>query len=318
MGLSIFPGIKWSGVMGNYNEENILVRLNQPGSVYQLAIFRILLGLEIVYVSASSIFRYLSLVPDVAYNTNVFPGLINQWVETIAISYLRPITLILAVFLVAGVLTRYILPLLSISFMLLFSFYYSRHNAPHPWLYIWFPLLLLNFTRCSDALSLDKQLGLIKPLSDRSSPVYRWPMEMIASWMVYIYVAAGVSKLMPVYKIWNWMQGGTSQDMMYHRFLHSNYFYLFNRPLFDYSHHAWLFAGLSMVSVGIELFCIMILFTRRYNLVIFCLLMGMHFILYLTGVLGFMQLALVLSISLINPLFIELVFKKRNIKSIPT
>lgn len=88
MGLSIFPGIKWSGVMGNYNEENILVRLNQPGSVYQLAIFRILLGLEIVYVSASSIFRYLSLVPDVAYNTNVFPGLINQWVETIAISYL--------------------------------------------------------------------------------------------------------------------------------------------------------------------------------------------------------------------------------------
>ncbi|HJW31552.1 MAG TPA: hypothetical protein VJ508_20120, partial [Saprospiraceae bacterium] len=161
-----------------------------------------------------------------------------------------------------------------------------------------------------------KQLGLVKPISDTSSPVYRWPMEMIASWMVYIYVAAGVSKLMPVYKLWHWMQGGTSQDMIYHRFLHSNYFYLFHRPLFDYSRHSWVFTGLSIASVCIELFCIMILFTRRYNLVLFCLLMGMHFILYLTGVLGFMQLALVLSISLINPLFFERMFKKRNHKII--
>jgi len=300
--------------MSNDKKENILIRLEQPGSVHQLAIFRILLGLEIVYVSGSHFFQYLLLVPDVAYNKDIFPGFINQWVDTIAIPYLRPITLILGVLLTAGFLTRYLLPLLSISFFLLFSFYYSRHNAPHPWLYIWFPLLLLNFSRCSDALSLDKSLGLVKPLSDAASPVYRWPIELIAGWMVYIYVAAGVSKLLPLYNLWHWLHGGTSQEMLYHRFLHSNYFYLFNRPLFDYTHHTWAFAVLSIASVCIELFCIMILFTRRYNLIIFYLIMGMHFILYLTGVLGFMQLALVLSVSLINPLYFERLFIKQDPK----
>ena len=43
---------------------------------------------------------------------------------------------------------------------------------------------------------------------------------------------------------------------------------------------------------------------------IFALLMTMHFFLYLTGVLGFMQLALILSIALINPVFFNKLFKE--------
>jgi hypothetical protein len=61
----------------------------------------------------------------------------------------------------------------------------------------------------------------------------------------------------------------------------------------------------------------MIFFTRRFNLAIFSLLMGMHFFLYLTGVLGFMQLALILSISLVNPVFFTKLFKAQNWKTAP-
>src|SRR6188508_3269930 len=135
----------------NIREENILIRMDQPGSAHQLAIFRILLGLQIFYSSSSKIFEYIIQVPDIANNQDIFPAWINQWVDTIAVPYLQPATQILGICLALGLFTRYILPFLFISFMLLFSFYYSRHNAPHPWLYIWFPLMILNFTKSSDA-----------------------------------------------------------------------------------------------------------------------------------------------------------------------
>ena len=299
----------------NIREENILVRMEQPGSVHQLALFRILLGLQIFYSSSSKIFEYVLQVPDIVNTKNIFPAWINQWVEAIAVPYLQPITQILGILLAFGFLTRYILPLLFISFMLLFSFYYSRHNAPHPWLYIWFPLLLLNFTRSNDALSLDKWFGIIKSSSDPTSKVYRWPMEMTAAWLAYIYVAAGLAKILPVYRGWHWLDGGTSQDMMYHRFLYSLDFYIFKQPFFDYTQNQWIFIALSIASLCIEFFCIMIFLTRRFHLAIFILLMVMHFFLYLTGVLGFMQLALILSISLINPAFIEKIFKAPLLKT---
>lgn len=299
----------------NIREENILVRMEQPGSVHQLAVFRILLGLQIIYSSSAMIFDYVLQVPDISNTKNIFPGWLNQWVDTIAVPYLQPLTQILGIFLVLGLFTRYILPVLFISFMLLFSFYFSRHNAPHPWLYIWFPLLLLNFSKCSDALSLDRLLGLQKPLPDASSMAYRWPVEMIAAWMAYIYVAAGMAKILPIYKGWKWLDGGTSQDMMYHRFLYSMDFYIFKHPFFDYTHNQWIFIALSIASLGIEFFCIIIFFTRRCNLAIFILLMTMHFFLYFTGVLGFMQLALILSVSLISPVYFENLFTSKKIKT---
>jgi uncharacterized membrane protein YphA (DoxX/SURF4 family) len=299
----------------NILEENILARMEQAGSVHQLAIFRILLGLQIFYSSSSKIFEYVLQVPDIANTSSLFPSWINTWVDTIAVPYLQPVTQVLGIFLALGLFTRFVLPFLFISFMLLFSFYYSRHNAPHPWLYLWFPLLLLNFTKSSDALSLDKWFGIIKSSTDPSAKAYRWPIEMIAAWLAYIYVAAGVAKLLPIYKGWHWLDGGTSQDMMYHRFLYSMDFYIFKHPFFDYTEHQWIFIALSIASLCIEFFCVMIFFTRRCNAAILLLLMIMHLFLYFTGVLGFMQLALVLSISLINPEFIEKIFKASPLKT---
>jgi uncharacterized membrane protein YphA (DoxX/SURF4 family) len=290
--------------------------MDHPGSAHLLAVFRIFLGLQIFYSSSGKIFEYVMQVPDVSNTKNIFPAWMDQCVDAIAISYLQPATQLLSIFLVLGLFTRYVLPFLFVSFILLFSFYFSRHNAPHPWLYIWFPLLLLNFAKCSDALSLDKLFGIIKPRHDPTSSAYRWPMEMTAGWLAYIYIAASLAKILPIYKGFRWLDGGTIQDMMYHRFLYSVDFYVFKHPFFDYTHHQWVFVALSVISICVEMFCIMIYFTRRFHPVIFALLMVMHFFLYLTGVLGFMQLALILSISLINPVFFERLFKTQKLKTL--
>jgi hypothetical protein len=296
-------------------EENILSRMERPGSIHQLAIFRILFGLQILYSSSSMLFKFVLEIKDTSNTKNIFPGFVNNWIDVVAVPYLQPITQVLSVFLVLGLFTRYILPVLFTSFMLLFSFYYSRHNAPHPWIYIWFPLLILNFTKSSNALSLDRLFGLVKPLRDQTSNVYRWPMEAIAGWLAYIYVAAGLAKILPIYKGIHWLEGGTSQELMYHRFLNSIYFYLFKKPLFDYTQYHWLFSGLSLASLVVELSCILILFTNRFHRIIFIMLFIMHFFLYFTGILGFMQLALLLSISLINPVFFSRLFKENDFKA---
>lgn len=300
----------------NFREENILARMEQPGSVHQLAVFRILLGLQIFYSSSGWIFQFLQQVPDTANNKNIFPSFINQWVDVLAIPYLQLITQVLSVFLVLGLFTRYVLPVLFVSFFLLFSYYYSRHNAPHPWIYIWFPLLVLCFTKSNSALSLDRWLGLVKAKLNPTAKDYRWPMELVAAWLAYIYVAAGVAKLIPFYRGWHWLDGGASQDMMYHRFLNSFYFYIFKRPLFDYTQYHWLFAALSVASLLIELSCIMIFFTHRFNRTIIILLFVMHLFLYFTGVLGFMQLALLLSVPLVSPAFFSGLFKEKGFNEI--
>ena len=300
----------------NFRDENILARMEQPGSVHQLAVFRILLGLQILYSSSGWIFQFLQQVPDTAHNKNIIPSFINQWINLLAIPYLQLITQVLSVFLILGLFTRYVLPLLFISFFLLFSYYYSRHNAPHPWIYIWFPLLVLCFTKSNDTLSLDKWLGLAKTKLNPAAKDYRWPMELVAAWLAYIYVAAGVAKLIPLYRGLHWLDGGTSQEMMYHRFLNSFYFYIFRRPLFDYTEYHWLFAALSIASLFIELICIMIFITHRFNSTIFIMLFLMHLFLYFTGVLGFMQLALLLSVSLVSPAFFSRLFKERGLNEV--
>jgi hypothetical protein len=299
-------------VCGLIKEKLILFRMEQPGSAHQLAFFRIFLGIQVLYSSGTRLFQLSAYVSAPAGTKNIFPGFINQLIDAIAVPYLQIIVMALSIFLALGLLTKYILPILSISFLLLFSFYYARNNAPVPWLYTWFPLLLLNFTRCSDALSLDKFLKLIRPLVDLRSKDYRWPIEVIAGWLAYIYVAAGLAKLLPIYKGWYWLQGGTSQDIMYNRYLDSMYFYWFGQPLFDYTEYRWVFAILSIASVAIELICILILFTNRYNGLIISLLMGMHLFLYLSGVMGFMQLTLLLSIALIQPGFFNKLFKEQT------
>ncbi len=284
----------------SFLKNNIFNRMQREGSALQLALFRIALGLQILYSSSSELFTLLQIVDGTKGTKTIFPESIDFLIADV-LPYLQISVQLLSVLLILGLFTRFILPVLLVTFVLLFSFWYLHFNAPVPWLYIWFPLLILCFSKSADALSLDKYFKIVKITNSPSASVYRWPVEVVAGWFAYIYFAAGLAKVFPLSKGFTWLLGGTSQQIIYDRFLDSAFYYMFGTPFFDYSSHTWIFGLLSIASLIIELLFVLIFFTHRYNYSLLFLIMGMHFFLYLTGVPGFMQLALVLSICLINP-----------------
>ncbi|RMB57439.1 hypothetical protein EAX61_11880 [Dokdonia sinensis] len=283
-------------------ENNILNRINFAGSGNQLAIFRILLGLQIFYSSNSKLIDLLQVAGGTSETVTIFPSFLDTLIASTLVDYLQIIVPVLSVLLILGFLTRFVAPLLFISFLFLFDFWYINFDAPVPWLYIWFPLLIICFSKSSDNISLDALVfGKTLQTQNIQYNSYRWPIELVSAWFVYIYFSAGLAKIFPVTTLIEWMQGGTSQNILYERFLDSFLHYTFNEPFFDYSSNNYIFSILSILSIIVELSVIIILFTNRYNKIIIFLILSMHFFLFLTGVPGFMQLALILGICLINP-----------------
>lgn len=274
-----------------------------PGSARQLALFRIALGLQIFYSSSSLLLNLLTVVKGTSKPT-IFPQFMDDFIAGIAVPYLQISTQLLSVFLILGLFTRFILPILFISFILLFGFWYSKFDAPVPWLYLWFPLLVLSFSRSEDEYSLDKFFSFCRK-SEVAVNSYRWPIEVVSGWFAYIYVAAGIAKLLPITKGLNWLDGGTSQKIIYDRFLDSILFYIVEKPLFDYSSFSWIFSLLTIGSVIIELLCFTIIFTSKHNSTIVILVITMHCFLYLVGVPGFVQITAILCLCLVDPKYFE-------------
>lgn len=290
----------------NFAKNNILNRINFEGSAIQLAVFRILLGMQIFYSSCSKLFDLLQNAEGSTGTSTVFPDSLDDFIATYLVDYLQVVVPILSLLFIVGLFTRFVTPILFVSFLLLFSFWYIHFDAPVPWLYIWFPLLILSFGKCSDRLSLDS-LFFKKSLKfkDRKSNSYRWPIELISGWFVYIYFSAGIAKLFPLTTLFKWMEGGTSQNILYERFLDSLLHYTLKDPLFDYSTNYYVFSILSILSILVELSVVTILFTNKFNWLIAVLIISMHFFLFMTGVPGFMQLALIICVCLINPKYFK-------------
>lgn len=281
-------------------DKNILDRIRKPGSALQLALLRIAIGAQIFYAANSKIFDLLLAVNDTQGTVTIFPAFVDHFIAEYLVSYLVLATQILAGMMVFGLFLKVVLPLLFVTFLLLFSYYYMGANAPLQWLYFWFPLLVLSFASCGDRLSLDNFFRSNKS-SNQEKNTYRWPVEMCVLWFVYIYFAAGIAKLLPLPTGIEWLAGGTSQDIIYNRFLDSPFYYIFKEPFFDYSSNHWVFSILSIGALLTELSTILLLFTQRYNLIILAAVTGMHFFLFMTGVAGFMQTALILGFALIPP-----------------
>ena len=87
-------------MLNKIKEENILSRMEKPGSAHQLALFRIILGLEIGYVTWSNIFHFTAYVSVPGGTKNIFPAFLNQWIDAIAVPHLVVITQVLSIFLV--------------------------------------------------------------------------------------------------------------------------------------------------------------------------------------------------------------------------
>ena len=277
--------------------DNFFQRIRQPGSPYQLAAFRIAVGAQIFYAAHSKIFDLLLVVGARQEVDTIFPQAMDDYITAYLVPSLILICKVLSGFLIVGLLTRIILPLLTLAFTLLFSYYYLGVNAPIHWLYLWFPLIVLCFADSARVLSIDSLLLKGRDIHDPQQ--YRWPVEMCRLWFVYIYFSAGLAKIFPIIKGITWIYGTTSKEIVYYRFLESPFFYIFGKPFFDYASTVWIFTLLSVLALLIELSTIVILFTSKYNLVVLVLVLCMHMFLYLTGVAGFMQTAIVLGITLL-------------------
>lgn len=275
--------------------------MNLPGSAYQLALLRILFGIQILFSSSSEAFNFLQLVPGTNYTKTIFTGPIQDFINQHMVNSLQLIVQITSIFMIIGFLTRYIMPILTLSFIVLFSFFYSRFDAPVPWLYLWFPLIVFSFSDVSKVWSVDSLIFKTNQSYDLTSSKFRWPVELLAGWWAYIYFAAGLAKLFPLHKGISWLEGGTSHQIMYDRYLDSVLHYIFGKPIFDYSESGFLFMILTIGALFIELCCALIYFTNKYNIVILCFVLSMHTFLFLTGVPGFGILSFILGISLLTP-----------------
>ena len=279
---------------------NVLRRFQWPGSPYQLAALRIACGLQILYAVNSGIFELLLAVGKRQKVTTIFP----VWFDDLTAQYLvQPLIVVCsvgAVLLTIGFLTRYVLPVLTLSFVVLYGFYYLGANAPAQWLYLWFPLVVFCFADTQAVWSVDAWLarrGRNIPVGDEVR--FRWPIELCVVWFCYIYFAAGLAKVFPLFKGFAWFNGQTSKEIIYYRYLDSPFHYVFGKPFFNYAEASLFFAVITISALLLELYTLVLVFTDRRHVLVLGLLLGMHLFLYMTGVAGFAQTALVLGVSML-------------------
>jgi hypothetical protein len=271
-------------------------RIEEPGSALQLGIFRALIGLQVFYASSTKAFEYWQYIGEFMNTRTWLPASAEIFIAEHLVTFLQMTTQASALFVILGLGTRYALPICTIAFLLLFSYFYRSFNAPVQWLYLWFPLVVLSFSKCAEKFSLDSALP--KQASQSGAQFYyQWPLEMVIAWLSYIYVAAGIAKIVPLSFFLPWLEGGTSKGIMYARFLDSPLYFIFGKPLFNYADEYWLYAILTAGSVIVELSAVLLLFGRIYYLPVISAIVIMHWFLYLTGVAGFSQTALILAFA---------------------
>ena len=117
---------------------NFFSRFHIKTNPYQLAIFRILLGLHLIYACSSAIFELLLAVGETQSSKVLLPGFMLDFIAQDAVPFLKISTIVLSIFLILGFLTRIVMPLVTVTFLLLFAFYYKGVDAPIHWLYCWF------------------------------------------------------------------------------------------------------------------------------------------------------------------------------------
>jgi MFS family permease len=285
-------------------QETILHRLHHPGSARHLALVRILVGIYLAILFRSQSIDYLMQLTDpngYTYLSYLFPKIL---MNPQLIDVLRTVGLISCVFVAIGLLTRSAVTVLAICFLLVQHYYY-RHTGYHDdWLYFNFLLLVLCFSRCADAWSIDSWLRrrlARSPGEAHANPQeYRWPVEVMQTWFCSLYVLAAVAKMFPLENGIKWLGGGTTQQLVLSRMYDSPLYWIFGRPLFDYT-QLWPFMLIAIGAVVIEAAVVFPLFTRRYNAGILLLIFALHFGIYVVGVPGFLHIAAVCSVLFIPP-----------------
>src|SRR5262249_24117747 len=111
-----------------------------------------------------------------------------------------------------GLFTRPALILCGVCFLLTQNFWFRMSLFHDDWLYFNAYLWILAFSPSSDAWSVDAWLrrrrGLDAPAPSRRHTL---AIELMVLWFAGIYVAAGLAKIFPLVKVWDWVSGYRAQ-----------------------------------------------------------------------------------------------------------
>lgn len=262
-----------------------------------LAVVRIVLALWVLYETFGLQFRIFSEVGGTDYTVTVFPAWVDDWIAR-NIWVLLPSLQIAAVLTLLGFLTPFSTWLLSLLYLVVYSFHYSFFDAPVPWLYGWFPLIVLALSQSGRRWSVDEWLMREQPRSSSSSR-YGWPLDAMRLWFVYIYVSAGISKVFPLSDFFSWVANSPTQEILVFRYPHSMAYYLFGRPLFDYSTSSELISLGAFFVVLLELSVLVMVFTEKFDYLLLLSVFLMHGILWTVGVPNFGLASMVLMSAIV-------------------
>ena len=126
-----------------------------------------------------------------------------------------------------------------------------------------------------DRLSIDALLHGA-PLGRHFSSRYGWPLDVLRLWFVYICVSAGLSKLFPLSGALSWIANSPTQEILVFRYPHSMSYYLFGRPIFDYSIHAELISIGALLVLLLELSILVMIFSDKLDLPLLVGVFAMH------------------------------------------
>jgi hypothetical protein len=265
-----------------------------------LAAVRIIFSLWVLYESFGEQFLYFQIVEALNDKSTLLPDWLGVLISE-NINLLLMILRVSAVLALVGFLTSTSMMLLSGTYFLVYSWHYTNFDAPVPWIYAWFPLIILAFSHCGDVWSLDK--CLFKKNKLRSNSNYGWPLDILRIWFVYIYFSAGLSKLLPLSEVLYWIQNSPTQEILVYRYPHSMSYYTLGKPIFDYSQP---FAG-HIIAIGaatvmiLELSTLLLLFTYRFDSIIITLIFCMHSLMWFVGIPNFGLASFVLMSSIFFP-----------------
>lgn len=287
---------------------HLLARLHWPGSAAHLALVRIAIAGFIITSLASPAVPYLLEIP-----AGMFPEtrtIVPLPLELFFMRYMWTalnLGMLSAVLVALGLFTRIALPVLLATYFVSQNYYYRAITAHDDWLYFIFPLLVLCFARCSDALSLDALIARRRgrpAVQARDPRAYRWPIELMTVWIALVYGAAGIAKLFPLRKGIVWLDGTSAQNMAMYYLRDSPLFFALGTTPFDYGVR-WPFTVLSAGAAAIELSAFALLFWRKAAPFAVAALLSMHLGIYAFGISGFSTLLLVSSVALLDPLAVE-------------
>ena len=278
----------------------LLSRLHWPGSAQHLALVRILFGAHLIEVFASPAFDLLQLItprPHELANTWI-PGVVENWVAA-HIGLWLILGIISSTFTVIGLWTQWAARILLFTFVLTQNYWFRATVFHDDWVFMTFPLLVLAMAPCGDAWSIDAWLAARQNRQPQRAPtIYRWPIEALVFWFGFVYVSAGLAKLFPLHKGALWLSGISTREFTIEFMFDSPLVSVFNGTPFDFT-LLWPFTVVSVLTVIVEVGMIWVWLSDRYRWICIGAVLAMHSAIYMSGIPGFIQIALVCSAALI-------------------